>query len=92
MVNAQAVNTAAGWADRNNLIAPTGSLPDGSKRLGPCAMNCTNNNELYSFHPGGVNAVFADGSVHFLRQSMDLTMLSRLITIAGGEVLTGGEF
>jgi prepilin-type N-terminal cleavage/methylation domain-containing protein/prepilin-type processing-associated H-X9-DG protein len=92
LVNAQVGNSAASWADRNNLIAPTGSLADGSARVGPCAMNCTNNNELYSFHTGGVNAVFADGSVHFLRASMTLTMLSGLITRAGGEVLTGNEF
>src|SRR5207248_1563060 len=67
LVNNQVADSAAGWADRNNLIAPTGSLLDGSKRLGPCPMNCTNDNELYSFHPAGVNAVFADGSVHLIR-------------------------
>ena len=55
-------------------------------------MNCTNDNELYSFHTGGVNGVFADGSVHFIRSSITLTMLSTLITKAGGEVLTGNEF
>lgn len=92
MTSPQAGNTAAGWADRNNLIAPTGAVPDGSARVGPCPMNCTNNNELYSFHSGGVNAVFADGAVHFLRQSMSLTALSRLITRSGGETLTGDEF
>ena len=26
---------------------------------GPCHTNCTNNNEVYSFHPGGANHVFA---------------------------------
>ena len=92
LVNPQVANSAASWADRNNLIAPTGSLPDGSKRLGPCPMNCTNDNELYSFHTGGVNAVFADGSVHFVRSNITLTMLSALITRRGGEVLTGNEF
>jgi prepilin-type processing-associated H-X9-DG protein len=25
-----------------------------------------------SRHPGGVNVVFADGSVHFIRQNFDL--------------------
>ncbi len=92
LVSEQVGNTAASWADRNNLIAPQGSHPDGTQRLGPCAMNCTNNNELYSFHPGGVNAVFADGSVHFLRAGMNLTTLAALITRSGGEVLKGDEF
>ena len=61
-------------------LAPASGLADGSARKGPCPMNCTNDNEMYSFHSGGVNAVFADGSVHFLRASMTLTALSRLIT------------
>ena len=55
-------------------------------------MNCTNDNELYSFHTGGVNAVFGDGSVHFLRSGMDLSTLAALITRGGGEVLKGNEF
>jgi prepilin-type N-terminal cleavage/methylation domain-containing protein/prepilin-type processing-associated H-X9-DG protein len=92
MTNSQVANSAAGWADRNNLIAPTGAKTDGSARLGPCAMNCTNDNELYSFHPGGVNVVFGDGSVHFLRSSIDLSTLAALITKAGGEVLKGTEY
>jgi prepilin-type processing-associated H-X9-DG protein len=92
LIDPQLANTAASWADRNNLIAPTGSLTDGTKRLGPCPMNCTNNNELYSFHSGGVNAVFADGSVHFLRANISLTVLASVITRAGGEILTGNEF
>ena len=91
-VGAQRANTAASWADRNNLIAPIGSKTDGSSRNGPCAMNCTNDNELYSFHSGGVVAVFGDGSVHFIRSSITLTDLARLITRAGGEVLTGNEY
>src|SRR5258707_205150 len=31
-------NSAASWADRNNLIAPTGAKADGSSRLDPSAM------------------------------------------------------
>src|SRR5207302_11052120 len=85
LTNSQAANTAASWADRNNLIAPTGAKVDGSSRVGPCAMNCTNDNELYSFHPGGVNIVLADGSVRFLRAGLDLNVLAALITRAGGE-------
>jgi hypothetical protein len=92
MTTSQLANSAASWADRNNLIAPTGAKTDGSSRLGPCPMNCTNDNELYSFHPTGVNAVFGDGSVHFLKSSIDLSTLAALITKAGGEVLKGNEY
>jgi prepilin-type processing-associated H-X9-DG protein/prepilin-type N-terminal cleavage/methylation domain-containing protein len=40
-----------------------------------------------SRHPGGVNVLFADGSVHFIRQTIDLATWQALGTIAGGEVL-----
>jgi prepilin-type N-terminal cleavage/methylation domain-containing protein/prepilin-type processing-associated H-X9-DG protein len=79
-------NSGASWADRNNLIAPVGALANGSARNGPCPMNCTNDNELYSFHTGGVNVVMGDGSVRFLSSTMTLSMLANLITRAGGEV------
>lgn len=42
--------------------------------------------QIYGFHSGGVNAVFGDGSVHFIRQTIDLRTLARLITRNGGEV------
>jgi prepilin-type processing-associated H-X9-DG protein len=43
-------------------------------------------------HPGGSHACMADGSVHFLSDTMDLRTLGRLATRAGGEVITGDEF
>jgi prepilin-type N-terminal cleavage/methylation domain-containing protein/prepilin-type processing-associated H-X9-DG protein len=42
-----------------------------------------------SFHPGGVNCVFADGSVHFLSDTIDLATFKALSTRAGGEVIKG---
>jgi prepilin-type N-terminal cleavage/methylation domain-containing protein len=43
-------------------------------------------------HRGGSHACMADGSVHFLRDSLDLRALGRLATRAGGEPLSGNEF
>src|SRR5262249_31210155 len=40
-----------------------------------------------SAHPGGGNFLFADGSVHFLRHSIDLTTYRRLSTVADGSVV-----
>jgi prepilin-type N-terminal cleavage/methylation domain-containing protein/prepilin-type processing-associated H-X9-DG protein len=40
-----------------------------------------------SRHPGGVNVVKADGSVHFIQQTIDLRIWQALGTIAGGEVI-----
>jgi len=77
----------AAWVG-GNLIIGQGSSTDGATKPGPCAINCTNNREVYSFHPGGANAVFADGSVHFLKAGMDIRTFARLVTRAGGEVVT----
>ena len=41
-----------------------------------------------SNHPGGVNAVFIDGSVHFIKNSVNWQTWSALASKAGGEVLS----
>jgi prepilin-type processing-associated H-X9-DG protein len=81
----------ASWASLGFLNGQ-GSTPDGASPLGPCAINCTNDREVYSFHPGGANAVFADGSVHFLKQSISIRVFARLVTRAGGEVVSADDF
>ena len=81
------VGKEGGWADPNGAFSIDGAYPDGTIR-GPCPMNCSNNSEMYSFHFGGANVTFADGSVHFLSQTMDLCILAALVTRAGGEIVT----
>ncbi len=44
--------------------------------------------ETYSFHTGGANAVFGDGSVRFLTASTNVVVYAALVTRAGGEVNT----
>ena len=77
------------WASRG-LIWGVRTEPDPPPW--PCAMNCTNDREVYSFHPGGANAVFADGSVHFLKADLSLQVLAALVTRAGGEVIADSDF
>ena len=48
--------------------------------------------ELTSQHPGGANVLFADGSVHFLKQTMNSLALAALCTRAGGEVLSADSY
>jgi prepilin-type N-terminal cleavage/methylation domain-containing protein/prepilin-type processing-associated H-X9-DG protein len=45
-----------------------------------------------SFHSGGANFCFADGSVHYLSNSTNLVLLQQMSTIAGGEVVDGSQF
>jgi len=45
-----------------------------------------------SYHSGGVNVVFADGSVHFVRDSINFATWQALGTRSGGEVLDGNAF
>jgi prepilin-type N-terminal cleavage/methylation domain-containing protein/prepilin-type processing-associated H-X9-DG protein len=85
------VGKEGGWADPNGAFSLDGSNPDGTIP-GGCPMNCSNDSEMYSFHDGGANVVFADGSVHFLRSTMDLCVLARLVTRAGGEVVDANAF
>src|SRR5262249_28781982 len=79
------------WASRN-LFFGRGATANGTAFYGPCAVNCTNDREVYSFHPGGANVVLADGPVPFLREDIGIRVLAKLVTRAGGEVVSAGDF
>jgi prepilin-type N-terminal cleavage/methylation domain-containing protein/prepilin-type processing-associated H-X9-DG protein len=83
--------SGAPWASRN-LLWCRGATPDGTAFFGTCAINCTNDREVYSFHPGGANVVFADGSVHYLRADLGIRVFAALVTRAGGEVVPADEY
>jgi prepilin-type N-terminal cleavage/methylation domain-containing protein/prepilin-type processing-associated H-X9-DG protein len=75
------------WASRN-LLWCRGAITDGTAFFGRCAINCTNDREVYSFHAGAANVVYADGSVHFLNENLDIRNFAQLVTYAGGEVVS----
>ena len=81
----------AAWA-APGLLHGRGSTADGAVQPGRCAINCTNQREPYSFHPGGANALMADGSVHFLKASIDIRVFARLVTRAGGEAVSAADY
>jgi prepilin-type N-terminal cleavage/methylation domain-containing protein/prepilin-type processing-associated H-X9-DG protein len=82
----------AALADQNTAISVIGFGPGGLQAGFGCAcVNVNNAWQLYSFHPGGVNTVRADGSVQFLQQSVDPGTLAALITRNGGEIVSDDQ-
>ncbi len=87
-----------GWADSEGPYSLDGTNADGGvEGGGPAAgcrfvMNRRNDNEPYSFHPGGVNVLFADGHVSFLGESVEIAEFAKLLTRSGSEVVSGVEY
>jgi prepilin-type N-terminal cleavage/methylation domain-containing protein len=78
-----------GWADRDNEYITHGSMPEPSvDDPGPCHTNCHNGNEVYAFHPGGANHALADGSVRYIRASLDMRLFVKLLTRSGEDIVT----
>jgi prepilin-type N-terminal cleavage/methylation domain-containing protein/prepilin-type processing-associated H-X9-DG protein len=48
--------------------------------------------DYWSLHPGGVNFLFADGSVHFIKNSINPIPYRALATRAGGEVISADSY
>jgi prepilin-type N-terminal cleavage/methylation domain-containing protein/prepilin-type processing-associated H-X9-DG protein len=73
----------------NNTPAPIGG--SSSTCLWAPENNCGNNDEIFSFHGGGALAVFCDGHVAFMQESMDPRVVRALVTPTGGETVPTPE-
>lgn len=84
------------WADINGGFSVDGSDEAGVQNstsssgkttiVGSCPMNCTNDSEIYSFHPGGAMFVFGDGSVRFIAKTVNGPTLVALLTRDRGDI------
>lgn len=83
----QGTVSGAGWADRENEYIIHGYSNDGVTSTGPCPLNCTNNNEIYSFHPQGAHVLMGDASVRILPQTTPMRLVGRLVTRQAFEVV-----
>lgn len=75
------------WADGDayETLYDHGLLPNSSTV--DCISTSANWKAARSKHSGGVNLLLADGSVRFIRNSIDLNTWQGLGSRAGGEVL-----
>ncbi|MDY3559585.1 DUF1559 domain-containing protein [Gemmata sp. JC673] len=80
-----------GWAQPNGSIMRGYTTPADLSTMthpGSCMVNCNNYYSIYGFHSGGANVSLADGSVRFLRQSVNAGTVAAIVTRAGGEVIS----
>jgi prepilin-type N-terminal cleavage/methylation domain-containing protein/prepilin-type processing-associated H-X9-DG protein len=57
-----------------------------------CAFDGMSFANAQSYHPGGCNFAFADGSVRFIKDSVNMLTYEALGTRAGGEVISSDSF
>jgi len=93
------------WAEADNAFGVSGApnnkvRPDRERTpyepppgtLGTAGNNAGANDELFSFHPGGVNVLMGDGSARFIKDTINPVALRALVTRAGGEVISADQY
>jgi prepilin-type processing-associated H-X9-DG protein len=58
----------------------------------PCGVDSSHLVNATSQHPGGCNVLFADGSVRFVKSSVNMQTWMQLGTVAGGEVVSSDSY
>lgn len=79
-----------GWGHHENDYGLDGAIRGTTNSPGNCVINCHNDNETYSFHPGGATHSFTDGSVRFISENISAQIYAALIT-ANGNSMTPAE-
>jgi len=84
-----------GWASPDGGVmsvdgcnSNTGNVNGGSAPLtsANAIINCNNDSEPFSFHPGGVNACMGDGSIRFISERISAKAFAAMCTARGGEI------
>lgn len=66
----------------NHILTPNSPIPDCEGGPGQAVT-------ARSYHRGGVNVLYVDGSVHLVSESIDMRIWRGIGTIAGNEVISG---
>ena len=90
------------WAEADGAVVSSTAINNKSTpshensqypQSGPTQGNSAGaNDEIYGFHPGGVTALFGDGSVKFVKESLNIIVQRSLITPKGGEVVSADAY
>lgn len=85
-----------GWVDSEGPFSLDGWNREGTiEGCGPTdcpvAINATNFNDPYGFHPAGANFLFADGHVAIFTDDLPLETLAAMCTRAGREAVMGKD-
>jgi prepilin-type N-terminal cleavage/methylation domain-containing protein/prepilin-type processing-associated H-X9-DG protein len=94
------------WSDQpsshqvSTRLGPNSKLPDygacWTEPKAPCNRNTADGDNHYiasrSMHPGGVNVLFADGSIHFIKDTISSPSWRALSSRAAGEVISGDSY
>jgi prepilin-type processing-associated H-X9-DG protein len=86
--NCNLITAAVDWSGTG---APSAVPADSYNNPFFLASNGTNPDTLGGFrslHPGGANFCYADGTVHFVNQTISQLVYEQLSTFAGGEIVT----
>jgi prepilin-type processing-associated H-X9-DG protein len=73
------------------VLCHTGPSPENASIYVPNAKNA-DTEDYWSLHPGGCNFLFCDGSVRFVKETVNPQVFSSLATRAGGEPISADAF
>jgi prepilin-type N-terminal cleavage/methylation domain-containing protein/prepilin-type processing-associated H-X9-DG protein len=79
------------WVHANQTIGST-AIPLNYKLPTPNVENWTRQYTFRSQHPGGANFLFSDGSVKFVKTTINFPIYQALSTRAGGEIVSADAF
>jgi len=82
-------SSGGAWGDYNSEFYVHGASAAGVVGAGSCTVNCTNDNEIYSFHTSGANGLMGDGSVRFVSANISAALMVAMVSRSGGDIVSG---
>ncbi|GAC1469854.1 MAG: DUF1559 domain-containing protein [Chloroflexota bacterium] len=81
-----------GWTLGTTILGPNSNYPNCNMEPWGGDMDAPGMYNLSSYHSGGANVAMADGSVKFLKSSVNLLTMWALGSRAGGEVISSDSY